>query len=87
MISLTLSGQNAQIKEFFLLKMSGLFREENPCDSLAYRFLLCGTHAYLYNLKTITVIKAQEEPDTLEFTSSQDFLLGKKVYRKFAVHS
>lgn len=79
MISFILDGQNAQIKEFFLLKMSGLYREDNPCDSLAYRFLICGTQAYLYNLKTITVIKAQEEPDTLEFTSSQDFLLGKQV--------
>lgn len=64
------------IRDFLVLKMSGLYREDNPADTLSYRFLLCGTYAYLYNQKSITIIKPQEEPDTLEFSSSQDFLLG-----------
>lgn len=64
------------IRDFVLLKMSGLYREDNPSDSLSYRFLLCGINAYLYNLKTITVVKPQEEPDVLEFNSPQDLLLG-----------
>lgn len=75
MISFATSGL-AQIRDFLLLKMSGLYREDNPSDSLSYRFLLCGTQAYLYNSKTITVVKPQEEPDVLEFTAPQDFLLG-----------
>lgn len=76
MISFATTG-SAQIRDFLLLKMSGLYREDNPGDSLSYRFLLCGTQAYLYNSKTITVVKPQEEPDVLEFTAAQDFLLGK----------
>ncbi|KAG5890186.1 hypothetical protein JTB14_010650 [Gonioctena quinquepunctata] len=73
------TNETSQIKDFLPLKMSGLYREENPGDSLSYRFLLCGTSAYLYNLKSITVVKPQEEPDVLEFNSSQDFLLGGSI--------
>ncbi|KAJ8941363.1 hypothetical protein NQ314_010426 [Rhamnusium bicolor] len=73
------TNATTQIRDFLLLKMSGLYREDKPSDSLSYRFLLCGTNAYLYNLKTITVVKPQEEPDTLEFNSSQDLLLGGSI--------
>ncbi|XP_023018139.1 nuclear pore complex protein Nup133 [Leptinotarsa decemlineata] len=78
MISFSTNG-STQIKDFLILKMSGLYREDNPSESLSYRFLLCGTSAYVYNLKTITVLKPQEEPDILEFNSSQDFLLGGSI--------
>ncbi|EFA05993.1 Nuclear pore complex protein Nup133-like Protein [Tribolium castaneum] len=64
------------VKDFLLLKITDLYRENNPGDSLSYRFLLCGINAYLYNQKHITVIKPQEEPDILEFNTPQDFLLA-----------
>ncbi|KAF5282596.1 hypothetical protein FQA39_LY05003 [Lamprigera yunnana] len=67
------------IRDLLVLKMNGLYREENPSDSLAYHFLLCGTAAYLYNQRTITVFKPREEPDVLEFPSSQDVILGGAV--------
>ncbi|RZC40660.1 nuclear pore complex protein Nup133 [Asbolus verrucosus] len=67
------------VKDFLLLKMTDLYRESNSSDALSYRFLLCGTHAYLYNQKCITVIKPQEEPDTLEFNTPQDFLLAGSI--------
>lgn len=79
MISFSTQGATPFIKDFVLLPMSGLYREENIAESLSYRFLICGTSAYLYNAKTITVVKPQEEPDVLEFTSSQDVLLGGSV--------
>ena len=67
------------IKDFLMLKMTDLYRESNTGDYLSYRFLLCGTHAYLYNQKSITVIKPHEEPDILEFNTPQDFLLAGSV--------
>lgn len=75
MISFVTTGP-AQIRDFLLLKMTGFYREWSPSDSLSYRFLLCGTQAYLYNSKSITVVKPQEDPDLLEFTAAQDFILG-----------
>ncbi|CAH0552008.1 unnamed protein product [Brassicogethes aeneus] len=68
-----------QVKDFMILKMSGLYNENNPAEVLSYRFLLCGTHAYLYNQRSITVIKPQEDPDVLEFNAPQDFLLGGSI--------
>ncbi|XP_072378626.1 nuclear pore complex protein Nup133 [Diabrotica undecimpunctata] len=79
MISFSTNDGTPEIKDFVLLMMTGLYRDDNPSDSLSYRFLICGTSAYLYNSKTITVIRPQEEPDVLEFTSSQDVLLGGSV--------
>lgn len=65
--------------DFQLLKRNGFYRDENPAESLGYRFLLSGSYAYLYNQRTITVIKPHEEPDTLEFTAPQDFILGGSI--------
>lgn len=85
MISFDTTG-SAQMRDFLLLKMSGLYyREDNPGYSLSYRFLLCGTQAYLYNSITITVVKPQEEPDVLEFTAPQDFLLGEKNHNSYFI--
>ncbi|XP_018569025.1 nuclear pore complex protein Nup133 [Anoplophora glabripennis] len=78
LISFSTNG-TTQIRDFLLLKMSGLYREDNPSDALSYRFLLCGINAYIYNLKTITVVKPQEEPDVLEFNFPQDLLLGGSI--------
>ncbi|KAJ8938499.1 hypothetical protein NQ318_005163 [Aromia moschata] len=50
------SGAATQIRDFLPLKMSGLYREDNPGESLSYRFLLCCTSAYVYNSKSITVL-------------------------------
>ncbi|KAJ8925587.1 hypothetical protein NQ315_009427 [Exocentrus adspersus] len=78
LISFSTNGTTL-LRDFLLLKMSGLYRDDNPSDSLSYRFLLCGTNAFIYNFKTITVIRPQEEPDILEFHSSQDLLLGGSI--------
>lgn len=79
MISFQTAGSQppSTIKDFLLLKISNLYREDDSSDCLSYRFLLCGTNAYLYNHRNIIVIKPQEDPDTIEFNSPQDFLLGK----------
>ncbi|XP_044263471.1 nuclear pore complex protein Nup133 [Tribolium madens] len=81
MISLQTNTNQAPtaVKDFLLLKITDLYRENNPGDSLSYRFLLCGINAYLYNQKHITVIKPQEEPDILEFNTPQDFLLAGSI--------
>ncbi|KAF5280860.1 hypothetical protein FQR65_LT03009 [Abscondita terminalis] len=67
------------IRDLLVLKMNSLYREDNTSDSLAYRFLLCGNCAYLYNERTITIFKPQEEPDVLEFHNLPDFILGGAV--------
>lgn len=79
LICVDTSGNQAPttVKDFLLLKVSALYREDGSNDALLYRFLLCGTSAYLYNHRSIIVIKPQEDPDTIEFNSPQDFLLGK----------
>lgn len=66
------------VKDFVLLKLTDLYRE-NANDALSYRFLVYGTYAYLYNQKSITVVKPQEETDTLEFNSPEDFLLAGSI--------
>ncbi|CAH1116722.1 unnamed protein product [Phaedon cochleariae] len=73
------TGGSVSIKDFILLKISGLYREDNASDSLSYRFLLSGSSVYMYNLKTIRIMRSSEEPDVLEFNSSQDFLLGGSI--------
>ncbi|XP_025830293.1 nuclear pore complex protein Nup133 [Agrilus planipennis] len=80
LVSLETNGPEApnHVRDFYILKMKGLYREDNPQDSLSYRFLKCSSCAYIYNQRCITVIKPQEEPDTLEF-NGQDFLLGGSV--------
>jgi nuclear pore complex protein Nup133 len=81
MISLQTNSSQppTNVKDFLLLKMTDLYRENNSNDALLYRFLLCGSYAYLYNQKSITVIKPQEEPDVLEFNTPQDFLLAGSI--------
>ncbi|XP_057660912.1 nuclear pore complex protein Nup133 [Diorhabda carinulata] len=79
LISFSTGDSHPEIRDFVLLMISGLYRDDNPSESLSYRFLICGTSAYLYNDKTITVIRPQEEPDVFEFTSSQDVLLGGSI--------
>lgn len=64
------------LKDFLVLKMVGLYRWSHPAESLGYRLLLSGNSAYVYNQRTITVIKPQEDPDTLEFHGTQETLLG-----------
>ncbi|VEN43093.1 unnamed protein product [Callosobruchus maculatus] len=73
------TDESAEIRDFFLLKMTGLYREDYSSESLSYRFLLSSSTAYLYNLKSVTVIRPQEDPDTLEFNTSQDYLLGGSI--------
>lgn len=64
-------------KDFLLLKIMGLYRDNNPGEALNYRFTLCGNNAYIYNTKTITVIKPQQDPDPLEFLHPSDHLFSK----------
>lgn len=66
-------------KEFNLIKLSSLYREDQPSEGLSYRFLLSNNTIYLYNAKSITVIRPQDDVDTLEFNSPQDFILGGSV--------
>lgn len=78
MISIATAGTQAptSIRNFMLLKISSMYNEDNPGDALLYRFLYCGNQVYLYNQKSITVVKQQQDPDVLEFNSPKDFLLG-----------
>lgn len=66
-------------QDFLLLQITGLYRDEDPSECLSYRFLLSGNTAYVYNHRSITVIKPQEDPDILDFDSPHDLLLGKIV--------
>ncbi|KAK5648850.1 hypothetical protein RI129_003742 [Pyrocoelia pectoralis] len=67
------------IRELILLKMSGIYREENATDSLSYRLLFCGSCAYLYNQHNITVFNPPHEPDVLKFNNLKDCILGGAV--------
>lgn len=71
---------SAVLKEFAVININGFYREDNPMEALAYRFFISNNCAYLYNKKSVTVIKPHEEPDTLEFNSPHDFLLGGFYY-------
>lgn len=62
-------------QEFFVLKLTGLYQENNPVECLSYRFLICNEIIYVYNKNSIMVIKSQEETESLDF-NSQDFILG-----------
>ncbi|XP_049818107.1 nuclear pore complex protein Nup133 isoform X2 [Aethina tumida] len=81
MISIATAGTQAptSIRNFMLLKISSMYNEDNPGDALLYRFLYCGNQVYLYNQKSITVVKQQQDPDVLEFNSPKDFLLGGSI--------
>lgn len=62
-------------QEFFVLKLTGLYQENNPVECLSYRFLICNETIYVYNKNTIMVVKTQEEIESLDF-NSRDFILG-----------
>lgn len=79
LIILNADGTTTSVKDFTLLKMSGLYREDNPAESLSFRFLWCNNSAYIYNHRSITVIKPMDEPDILEFNTPQDTILGGSV--------
>lgn len=81
LISLQTNTRTAptNFKEFNVIKLNGLYREDQPSEGLSYRFLLSHNTVYLYNSKSITVVRPQEDPDTLEFNSPQDFILGGSV--------
>lgn len=66
-------------KEFKILKIMEMYREDNPGESLSYKFLWCNNCTYLFNQKKIIVLKSPEEQDVLEFTTPQDFILGGSV--------
>ncbi|GJQ78399.1 putative nuclear pore complex protein [Trypoxylus dichotomus] len=72
-------------QDFLLLQITGLYRDEDPSDCLSYRFLLSGSTAYVYNQKSITVIKPQEEPDVLDFDGPHDFLLCGSICKAMAI--
>ncbi|KAK9884080.1 hypothetical protein WA026_005018 [Henosepilachna vigintioctopunctata] len=78
-IPLDISHAPVNAKEFKILKMTGLYREDSPGDTLSYRFLWCNNCVYLFNQKTIAVIKAQEDLDILEFSTPQDLILGGSI--------
>lgn len=81
LVKIEMTGNNVPMKhsEFASVKLNGFYREENPTESLSYRFLNCNGVSYIYNQKTITVVTRNEEPDTLEFASPHDFILGGSV--------
>ncbi|XP_060515783.1 nuclear pore complex protein Nup133 [Cylas formicarius] len=79
LISVPITSTSIQIRNFILLELSNLYNEENPTEILSYKFILCGNTVYLYNSKSISVIKMQEPADTLEFHHSQDQIYGATV--------
>lgn len=70
---------NAQVEEFLLLKLYGLYQEDNTADFLSYRLLLCDTDIYIHRKRDITIIQSSNEPEILDFTSIGDKLLGGSV--------
>ncbi|XP_017772484.1 PREDICTED: nuclear pore complex protein Nup133 [Nicrophorus vespilloides] len=75
----SLSQPPTHFGNFQILKMNGLYRDDNPADSLGYRFLISSGIQYVYNHRSVTVFKPQEEPDNLEFNTPMDFLLGGSI--------
>jgi len=59
--------------------MMGLYRESHSAEVLNYKFILCGTTAYIYSTKSITVVNPMEDPDRLEFLHPTDHIFG-EVY-------
>ncbi|XP_066258897.1 nuclear pore complex protein Nup133 [Euwallacea similis] len=74
MISFAVNIPNppTQPRDFLLLKMMGLYTDNNSGEVLNYKFILCANNAYVYSNKSITVIKPQEDPDRLEFLHPSD---------------
>ncbi|XP_030748548.1 nuclear pore complex protein Nup133 [Sitophilus oryzae] len=78
MASLSTQGANppTQLKDFLLLNLMSLYNDDNPGDALSWRFIMSGSNAYVYGPKVITVIKPQEEVDTLAFHNANDHLFN-----------
>lgn len=75
---MTLSGDDVapeSYEEFTVIKLTSLFQEGNPSESVSYRFLLNDNNVYVYNQNSITVIRSKYEVETLDF-NRQDFILG-----------
>ncbi|XP_044746474.1 nuclear pore complex protein Nup133 [Coccinella septempunctata] len=81
LISIPISNSQPNIipKEFKVLKIMEVYREDNPSETLSYKFLWCNNCIYLFNQKKIIVLKSPEEQDVLEFNSPQDLILGGSV--------
>lgn len=87
MISIPTNGPTAPTrpKDFLLLKMNDMYKENTTGDALNYRFNLCGNTAYFYTAKSITVIKPEEEPDVLEFLHPLDHIFSKFCFSTFSL--
>lgn len=70
---------SAQVEEFLLLKLFGLYQEDNTADFLSYRLLICDSDIYIHRKRDITIIQSSNEPEVLDFTSIGDKLLGGSV--------
>lgn len=79
LITVDASPTPAHFTSFNVLKLTGIYSEENSLESLAYRFITCNHTSYIHNRRSITVVKPHEEPDCLEFNSPQDYLLGGSI--------
>lgn len=69
----------AQVEEFLLLKLYGLYQEDSAAEFLSYRLLLCDSDIYIHRKRDITIIQSSNEPEILDFTSVGDKLLGGSV--------
>lgn len=69
----------AQIEEFLLLKLYGLYQEDNTAEFLSYRLLLCDTDIYIHRKRDITIVQPSSDPEILDFASIGDKLLGGSV--------
>lgn len=70
---------SAQVEEFLLLKLYGLYQEDNTAEFLSYRLLLCDSDIYIHRKRDITIIQSSNEPEVLDFISIGDKLLGGSV--------
>lgn len=70
---------SVQIEEFLLLKLFGLYQEEDTAEFLSYRLLLCDNNVFVYRNRDITIIQPGSEPDLLDFSAIGDKLLGGSV--------
>lgn len=69
----------AQIEEFLLLKLYGLYQEDNTAEFLSYRLLLCNTDIFIHRKRDITIVQSSNDPEVLDFGSTGDKLLGGSV--------
>lgn len=65
-------------QEFTVIKLTTLYQENNPIDSLSFKFLLSENNVFVYNQNSITVIRSKDEVETLDF-NRQDHILGGSI--------